>query len=105
MKITKVQIHLTPPSWGSVKAFATVTLDGKLVLNEIKVIESHDAPPHILYPRVDTRTSSSGAYYPTDNELKQQIARAVIRAYNDVASSGKRTSKSTADCIQEIIDD
>ena len=81
MKVTKVTIQGKVVKSGGLRAFVSVTLDGGLVLNELRLI--HGATGwRIVYPISPfCRNGKQYLYLPINNETRQMIEDAVLTEY------------------------
>ena len=81
MKVTKVTIQEKVVKAGGLRAFVSVTLDGGLVLNELRLIHSA-AGWRIVYPLSPfCRNGKQYLYLPINNETRKMIEEAVLAEY------------------------
>ena len=84
MKITNVSLGRIADGH-RLKALATITLDDCFVVNSLKVIEGRDG----LFVAMPSRQGRDGRErdiaHPITKELRQQINKAVLDAYNEPA--------------------
>ena len=83
MKI-KARIDRVIPS-GNVKAIASVSLDGKFVVKNLKVIDGHKgmfvSMPQESYPGRDGKTRYSNVFFALTNAAKMKLQDAVLQGY------------------------
>ena len=81
MKVTEVRIRQLINEQ-ELKAFASVTLDNGLALNDIRVIHGKRGYLNVFYPSSPYRKKSNQPLYcPINNETHRMIEAAVIAAY------------------------
>jgi DNA-binding cell septation regulator SpoVG len=84
---------------GSLRAFATINIAGKLRINSIRIVQQDGQAAWVSLPQSEVASKDGGKskYYPiveaVDEKLKKQITDAVLAAYhaqqsNDSAGSG-----------------
>ena len=80
MNITEVRIHLRNGS-DTLKAFASVTLDGDFAVRDLKVIDGQKG----LFVAMPARKSPDGKYqdlaFPVTKEAREGLFTAVLGAY------------------------
>ena len=72
---------------GSLKAFASVTIAGKVKIHSIRIIQQEGQSPWVSMPQTEVASTNGGKskYYSIvdvlDESLKQQITDAVLRTW------------------------
>lgn len=83
MKITDIRLFIMRPPRNRLLAFATLTFDEALVIEDFRVIEQAGRP----FVGLPQRRAKDGSYrdivYPINAELMDAIQRHVVRAYLD----------------------
>ena len=81
MTVTDVRLKLKTDG-DRLKAFGSITLDGELVINGIKVILANDGHCFVGFP---SRTTSAGEYkdicFPLNKGLREEITTKVLADY------------------------
>ncbi|PLS19041.1 transcriptional regulator [Bacillus sp. M6-12] len=81
MKITEVRITKAEGQ-GTLKAFASVTLDGVFAVHGIRVVEGKNG----LFVSMPNRQVKEGEYkdiaHPVTKEFKQELSDAVLAEFN-----------------------
>lgn len=101
MQVTKVEFHELGKSDSKLKAYASVELDGTLIVKNFKLFEGQNGP----FARVpqekngekyfDTIKWSDSAYYQTGAE-SHPILNAIVDAWRDQHSSSSKSTSSTS---------
>lgn len=82
MKID-VKIRKTFTEEGQLKAIASVTLDGCIAIHDMKIIERKDESG--LFVAMPSRKDEKGIFrdicHPINEEFRQEITAAVLKAY------------------------
>ena len=79
---------IKPVNKGSLRAFATVTIAGKLTINSIRIIQQADQSAWVSLPQNEVKSADGGRskYFPIvevhDDGLKKQIINAVLAEYH-----------------------
>ncbi len=85
MKVTEVRI--IPYEDGKLRAFANITFDDSFVVRGLKVIEGAEG----CFVSMPSRVRSDGSYqdvaHPVNNETRQEIEGAVLRAYDNATAT------------------
>lgn len=80
MTITNVRVYLRNGS-DKLKAFASATVDGALVVNDLKIVDGQNG----LFVGMPSRKVAEGKYkdmvFPLTREARAEINEAVIGAY------------------------
>jgi DNA-binding cell septation regulator SpoVG len=77
---------------GSLRAFAKITIAGKLAIYDIRVVQQEGADPWIAMPQREApaRDGGKSRWFPVveiiDEKLKEQIANAVLKAWRAQAA-------------------
>lgn len=72
---------------GSLRAFAIITIAGKLTIHGIRVIQQEGQTAWVSMPQTEVKSTTGGKskYFPivevSDEKLKQQISDAVLSAW------------------------
>ena len=87
MEVTEVRIHLRNEA--RLRAFATVTFDGALVVHNMKVVNGNNG----LIVCMPSRKIKDGTYkdiaHPIDNEFRGKLEGIILKAYKEeMAKSG-----------------
>ena len=83
---------ITPVNKGSLRAFATVTIAGKLTIHSIRIVQQDDqaAWASLLQNEVKAADGGKSRYFPIveipDDELKKQIIDAVLAEFHSQES-------------------
>ena len=73
---------------GSLRAFATVTIAGKLTINSIRIVQQNKQAAWVSLPQNEVKSADGGRskYFPIvevhDDTLKKQIIDAVLAEYH-----------------------
>lgn len=95
VKITEVRIKkLASTNTGKVRAFATITLDGVLVIHNIRIVDGKDG----LFIAMPCRKIATGEYkdvvHPIDTPLRKYFQDTILKAYEDVPEESVALDKS-----------
>ncbi len=81
MEITEIKI--TPLENQRIKAFVAITFDNAFVIKSMRLMEGQKG----LYLRMPSRKKANGVYqdiaHPINNEMRQEMEKAVIEAYKE----------------------
>lgn len=81
MKITEVRLT-KQEGQGTLKAFASITLDGAFVVHGLRVVEGRNG----LFVSMPNRQVKDGEYkdiaHPVTKEFKEELSDAVLAEYN-----------------------
>ena len=80
MEITDIRIRMLDGS-GSMKAYATITIDDEFVIHDIKVIEGEKG----LFIAMPSRMSSDGEYrdiaHPINSQTRANLQSLILQKY------------------------
>nr|WP_048098295.1 SpoVG family protein [Archaeoglobus sulfaticallidus] len=82
MEITEVRIY-KPKQEGTVKAYATVSLDNEFVVKGLKILEGENG----LWVGMPSRRTKEGTFqdifHPANKDAREKIVNAVLEAYRE----------------------
>ncbi len=80
MEITEVKVF--PANEGKLKAYATMVIDNRFIIRDLKIIESAKG----LFVSMPSRRKKDGSFkdiaHPLDAETRQLIEEKIIEEYN-----------------------
>lgn len=99
----KVKIHrLFDDDYSSIRATASMTLDGVLAVHGIKVMTKANGATWVALPSAKGKQEYYDVVHPLTAELRKQINSAVLSEYKRVRDSGEDTeSASDRNTIRE----
>ena len=88
MEITEVKVFPVRKKDDKLKAFATITLDDRFVVRDLKIINGNKG----LFIAMPSRKRKDGSYadiaHPLDNDTRKMIEDTVIKEYNKALEGG-----------------
>jgi len=83
----KVNMHTLVNGDKPLKAICSVTVDGKLVIHNVKVVQNEKglivAMPNVSYKGKDGKIVRKDVCHPINREARKELEDAVLGAYND----------------------
>ena len=93
----EVKIKRLPDTGKPMKATASVTLDGKYAVHNIRIIYTDKGAflgmPCVLKKDSEGKTVRSDIFHPVSAEVREEIERVVISAYEDELRREQFSSK------------
>lgn len=89
MRVT-VKVFMPQKDMGNLKAFASLTIDDKLVITGIKLVDGKNGL-FINFPQYKSGEEWKDVVFPLNKELRDKITKLVVDEYN------KETTKSNDD--------
>lgn len=91
MKVTNVTIiKVDREDQPSLKAYATIVIEGELLIRNIRIIEGKNG----FFASMPSRRRSDGSYqnlvHPVNADLREVIETAIFSEYNHVISTGTK---------------
>lgn len=87
-----VKVFMPQKEMGSLKAFASLTIDDSLVITGIKLVEGKNGL-FINFPQYKSGDEYKDVVFPLTKELRDNVTKLVVDEYNNV----KKTTKSNDD--------
>ena len=83
MNITETRIRLVTKDDSKLKAIATITIDGCMIVHDIKVVEGTDG----LFIAMPSRKASDGEYrdiaHPINSDTRDRIQKLILEKYQE----------------------
>ena len=81
MKVTS-KVYLTKKEMGNLKAFATITIEDKIVITGLKVVEGKNGL-FISFPQYkDSNGDYKDIVYPLNKDFRNNLTKLVLNEYN-----------------------
>ena len=86
MKVT-AKVFLPKKEMGNLKAFASLTIEDKIVITGLKLVEGKNGM-FINFPQYKSGDEYKDIVYPLNKELRDKLTKLVISEYNKVNDNG-----------------